>query len=122
MEIIKWYKYVVFKNYANFSGRASRAEYWWVFLANILISLLLSYVDEIIGIPIISSLFSLLLLIPGLAVAVRRMHDIGKSGWALLVGLIPIVGIIILIVWLATEGEHGENEYGPVPPSTPPSV
>jgi uncharacterized membrane protein YhaH (DUF805 family) len=100
----------VLKNYANFDGRARRSEYWWFFLVNILLQSLLYLVS-----PILANIVGLALFIPGLAVAVRRMHDIGKSGWYLLVAFIPLAGIIWLIVLLVTDGQSGTNEYGPDP-------
>ncbi len=115
MEMIKWYKYVVLQNYANFNGRASRSEFWWFVLANFLISIILSFVDQILGVQFFSTLYSLAVLIPGIAVSVRRLHDIGKSGWNLLLGLIPIIGAIILIIWYVKESDPEENQYGPVP-------
>lgn len=89
-------------------------------LFNIIISFGLGIVDSILGTTVqgygmISLLYSLLVFIPYLAVSVRRLHDIGKSGWMLLVGLIPIIGAIWLIVLFATDGEPGKNQYGPNP-------
>lgn len=80
---------------------------------NFLISILLG----ILGLDLISSLFSLAIIIPSIAVGVRRMHDIGKSGWFLLLGLIPLIGWIILIYFYAKEGDAGPNQYGPNPKS-----
>ena len=99
-----------FNKYAEFVGRARRSEYWWFFLFVILVDLVVSRLS-----PTLSILATLALFVPNLAVGVRRMHDTGKSGWFLLVGLIPIVGWIIVIVWLATEGDPNPNEYGPSP-------
>ena len=119
MEMIKWYKYVVLQNYANFNGRASRSEFWWFVLANFIISIILGYVDRSIGTQFISTLYGLAVLIPGIAVSVRRLHDIGKSGWNLLWGLIPIIGAIILIIWYVKESYPEENQYGQVPSTIP---
>jgi len=113
--MIEWYKKVVLENYANFNGRARRSEYWYFFLANFIASLVLGLVDSVIGIQILSGIYSLAVLIPSIAVAVRRLHDINKSGWFLLVVLIPIVGAIWLIIMLCTEGDKGQNQYGPDP-------
>lgn len=99
-----------FNKYAEFVGRARRSEYWWFALFGLLVSLVLSPLSTTL-----SALASLALFVPSLAVGVRRMHDTGKSGWYLLVGLIPFVGWIIVIVWLATEGDPVPNEYGPSP-------
>lgn len=115
--MIDWYLKVVRDNYANFSGRARRSEYWWYSLCNFLIGIVLQVADYFIGfeIGILGSLYGLAVLIPGLAVFVRRMHDVGKSGWFILLILLPVIGWIWLIVLLFTEGDQGPNEYGPDP-------
>ena len=92
----------VFKHYADFSGRARRSEYWWFALLSFCINL----------IPYIGFIWALVVIIPSLAVAIRRLHDIGKSGWYILFGLIPLVGIILLIVWFCQDSVEGNNEYG----------
>ena len=111
-----------FENYANFNGRARRSEYWYFYLFNMLISLGLYLLSSLAGegfissaLGTISSLYGLAVLIPGLAVCWRRLHDIGKSGANWFFIFIPIVGAILLIVWFATEGNHGDNAYGPDP-------
>lgn len=103
----------VLKNYAVFEGRARRSEYWYFTLANIIVSVILTFVDSSMGLITfgVSTVYSLAVLLPSLAVAVRRMHDIGKSGWFI---LIPIYNIILA----ATEGDKGPNEYG-VDPKDP---
>jgi uncharacterized membrane protein YhaH (DUF805 family) len=98
----------VLQNYATFSGRARRSEYWYFFLFNVTISLVLGFVGRVVEAPIISSIYSLAVLIPGIAVGVRRMHDVGKSGWFL---LIPIYNFILAV----TDGDTGNNEYGDDP-------
>jgi uncharacterized membrane protein YhaH (DUF805 family) len=113
-------KAVLQSNYANFNGRASRSEFWWYVLFVIIASVVLALVDNlifvrIVGSPILGPLFSLATIIPGLAVSVRRLHDKDKSGWFVLLALIPVVGAIILIVWYATEGTQGPNRFGPPP-------
>ena len=105
----------VFSQYVGFSGRARRSEYWYFFLFNMLVSIVLGIVGNIIGTTILSTIASLALLLPGLSVAIRRLHDIGKSGWWLLIGLIPLVGAILLIVWYASDSKPGDNQYGPNP-------
>lgn len=106
------------QNWNDFGGRARRSEYWYFTLGNIIISFLITFgigaVSESLA-GIVSVLFSLLLIVPGIAVSIRRLHDTGKSGWFLLIGLIPFVGGIILIVFFATEGTPGSNQYGPNP-------
>ena len=110
------------KKYADFSGRARRKEFWMFFLFYFIFAVVLSIIDGLIGwgfaggtIGILYMLFSLGILLPYLAVTVRRLHDIGKSGWWYFIGLIPIIGGIWLIVLLATDGMPGENQYGPNP-------
>ncbi|MBU2871789.1 DUF805 domain-containing protein [Colwellia sp. E2M01] len=96
-----------FKKYADFSGRARREEYWMFMLVYFVISLVLG----LIGIELISLLFSLVLLIPSISIATRRLHDTGRSGWWQLIVLIPLIGLIVLIVFLVQAG-HDENAYG----------
>lgn len=106
----------VLSQYANFNGRARRSEYWYYILAYTVISVILTALAQYsIIFSIISGLFGLGLICPTLAVIVRRLHDIGKSGWYYLFALIPLVGSIILIIWLATDSEPGDNVYGPNP-------
>lgn len=120
MVMVEAFKRVVAERYAQFDGRAGRAEYWWFFLANLLIGVVLQILAAAVDVFfILSFVYSLALLIPGLAVAVRRLHDTGKSGWMVLIALVPLVGIIILIVFLATEGDAGANEYGEPDPGLP---
>ena len=126
--MIEWYKTAMFQNYANFSGRARRSEYWYFRLFTSLLlfafgflAIMLSAVLGTVGLIIAGALFFLYAIasiIPSLAVTVRRMHDIGKSGWTILVSLIPLAGPIWMLVLLITEGEYGENYYGPDPKST----
>ena len=154
--MIEYYKKVVFENYANFNGRARRSEYWYYALMSIIISIILSLLDEVLGLKygtksssgVLSSIYGLLVFIPGLAVSVRRLHDIGKSGWLIFViyavaivsvififisafasgfsessfgigMIIPILLILGAAIWLlvlfCTEGDEGENKYGPDP-------
>lgn len=114
---MEWYL-TVLKKYADFSGRARRREYWMFVLVNLIVSFVLGFVGGLVrGGTALSIIYSLAVLVPSIAVSVRRMHDIGKSGWWLLIGLIPLIGAIILIVWACTDGEPGDNEYGPNPKS-----
>lgn len=91
----------------NFKGRSSRSEYWWGFLFNSLLSCVLP------AIPLVGGLLSLAMMVPGVALAVRRMHDIGKSGWYLLMGLIPLAGPIIVLVYCCTASQTEANQWGP---------
>lgn len=99
-----------FNKYADFSGRAKRPEFWWfmlfLFLANLVIGML--------G-DVISVLFSLATLLPSLAAGTRRLHDTNRSGWWQLLWIVPFIGWIVVIVFLAQRGEDGENRFGAVP-------
>ncbi|NRD21568.1 DUF805 domain-containing protein [Winogradskyella eckloniae] len=126
---MEWYLKVVRDNYANFTGRARRQEYWMFVLFNILFAFAtvlvagaLVAMTEIGAFAGIYFIYILGVIIPSLAVAVRRLHDIGKSGWFYLVGLIPLIGGIWLIVLFATEGDKGPNAYGPDPKETDSNV
>jgi uncharacterized membrane protein YhaH (DUF805 family) len=113
---MEWYLKVVKDNYANFTGRARRKEYWMFALINIIFAIVLAIIDFVIGtFPVIYMVYLLAILLPGLAVFVRRMHDIGKSGWWFFIALIPLIGTIWLLVLLCTDGNPGENSYGPSP-------
>ena len=105
----------VLSHYADFSGRARRSEYWWFALFNLLVNLAAQLVDNSFNTtPLFELLVTLGLFVPALAVGVRRLHDIGRSGWWLLIGLIPLVGFIILIVWFVGDSKP-DNQYGPSP-------
>jgi uncharacterized membrane protein YhaH (DUF805 family) len=105
----------VLTQYATFTGRARRSEYWWFALANVALSLVAAIIDAAIGFPLFQLVVALGLFVPSLAVGVRRLHDTGRSGWWLLIGLIPLVGAIVLLVFLVTDGERGPNRWGPSP-------
>lgn len=118
---MEWYLKVL-KNYVGFSGRARRKEYWMFVLFNIIFAVVAMILDNVLGLASkeygygpIYGLYALAVFLPGLAVSVRRLHDIGKSGWWLLIALIPIVGAIMLIIWDVREGERGDNRFGPDP-------
>jgi uncharacterized membrane protein YhaH (DUF805 family) len=101
-------------NYATFTGRAGRAEFWWFFLFNLLASMAASVVWNRLG-----NLVSLALLLPSLAVGARRLHDIGKSGWFQLLWFLPVIGWLILVYWAAQKSDAGPNEYGAGPGTEP---
>jgi uncharacterized membrane protein YhaH (DUF805 family) len=110
------------RQYAVFSGRSRRREYWYFALFYLVIYLLLLAADGVVGsfdpatgIGLLSGVFSLALLLPSLAVSVRRLHDTGRRGWWILLGLIPVAGVIVLIVFFAQDGEAGANRFGPSP-------
>jgi uncharacterized membrane protein YhaH (DUF805 family) len=113
---MEWYLKVVKENYANFNGRARRKEFWMFVLFNIIFSIVTWTVDAILGTYIVfSTIYGLAILIPSLAVTVRRLHDIGKSGLWIFIEFIPFIGWIWLLILLAQEGIPGPNEYGPNP-------
>jgi uncharacterized membrane protein YhaH (DUF805 family) len=118
---MNWYLEVL-KKYAVFSGRARRKEYWYFVLFNILISIGLTIVDmvigtynDVMGVGVLYGLYSLAVLIPGIAVSVRRLHDTNRSGWWLLIGLVPLIGVIVLLVFVVSDSTPGGNQYGPNP-------
>ncbi len=111
---LSWY-FTVLKKYATFTGRATRAEFWYFILFNTIVSFILAILDGIFGTNgVFYGIYVLAVLIPTLAVEVRRLHDIGKSGWWLLISIVPIIGFIVLIVWFATDSKE-YNKYGPNP-------
>ena len=104
--------------YADFSGRARRSEYWYWSLATGIVNLVLSAITGMIPeLSFLSGLFSLAILLPGLAVCWRRLHDIGKSGAWYFIVLVPIVGWILLLVWFCQDSDAGDNMYGSNPKS-----
>lgn len=126
MGAFDYFKVCVTKKYANFEGRARRSEYWYFYLfymiffipiyALTLSSLFLEGGTSLsIPVSILLLVFICALLVPSLAVSVRRLHDVGKSGWMFLLGIIPIVGPIILLVWFCTDSQPGSNKWGPNP-------
>ena len=104
-----------FKQYAVFTGRTTRPEYWYFFLFNVIISVILNLIDKH---GFLSMICMMAVMLPAIGIGIRRLHDIGKSGWWLLISFIPIIGTIILLVFLATEGQTGKNQYGEDPRKT----
>jgi uncharacterized membrane protein YhaH (DUF805 family) len=105
-----------FTKYVEFKGRASRPEYWWFFLSYFIVYFLALGIGYALRAgATLGLLVGLGYFLPLLAAAVRRLHDTGRSGWWYLIGLIPIVGVILLIVYLASEGNPADNQYGPPP-------
>lgn len=116
---MQWYLDVL-RKYAVFSGRAGRPEFWYFVLFNAIIEV----VGEIIGarvgiVALLLALYGLAVLLPSIGVAIRRLHDVNRSGWWLLIGLVPIIGGIILIIWYASSGTPGPNRYGDTAPTSP---
>lgn len=107
------------KQYADFSGRACKKEFWMYVLFYMIIAIVLHVIDSMLGwvtpesdMGVLGGLYSLCMFIPGLAVSVRRLHDIGKSGWNFLFILIPLVGAVVLLIWFCKEGERRGNSWG----------
>jgi uncharacterized membrane protein YhaH (DUF805 family) len=117
---MNWYL-TVLKKYAVFSGRAQRAEYWYFVLFNLIFSFVLGAVDGVLGtttatgVQILRLIYTLAVMIPSVAVGVRRLHDIGRSGWWLLLVLVPVIGLIALTVFFVFDSQPEANEYGPNP-------
>ena len=114
---MNWYLEVL-KKYTVVSGRARRKEYWMFVLFNIIIAIAIGFVEGLVGSPgIIGMIYCLAVLVPSVAVSVRRLHDTGRSGWWVLVAFVPLIGAIVLIVFMVLDGQEDENEYGPNPKS-----
>lgn len=118
---MNWY-FKVLRKYAVFRGRARRSEYWFFFLFNLLFTLILTAIDVSLGffsaemgIGVLSGLYALFVLVPSLAVTVRRLHDTGRSGWWLLLLLVPVLGTLVLLFFMLLDSEAGTNEFGPHP-------
>lgn len=110
-----WYLKVL-KNYVGFSGRARRKEYWMFVLFNLIVSAGLVILEFILDIKsVLTVIYSLAILLPSLAVTFRRLHDTGRSGWWILIGLIPFIGGIVLLVFDCLDSESNDNQYGPNP-------
>jgi uncharacterized membrane protein YhaH (DUF805 family) len=114
---VNWYL-AVLKNYAGFSGRARRVEYWQFLIVSSLVSAALGAVGAALKTPLPYLLYGVAVLIPGLAVAVRRLHDTGRSGRWLLIALVPVLGVIVLLVLFCLDGDGGINKYGANPKSS----
>jgi uncharacterized membrane protein YhaH (DUF805 family) len=129
-----------YRKYVGFSGRAARSEYWWWFLYIILSSVLIGFIEGALGLGTgtvetgdggvsasfaggpLSLIWSLAHLLPGIAVSIRRLHDLDRSGWWLLIAFVPLVGFIVLIVFYCTKGTSGANRFGPDPLGPPANV
>ncbi len=111
------------RNYAVFSGRAQRMEYWMFGLFYIIFAIVIGIIESIFGIGeagsgLLSGLFVLAMLIPSLAVTFRRLHDTDRSGWWLLIGFVPLIGSIVILVFMIQDSQPGENQYGTNPKAT----
>jgi len=121
--LMNWYLEAL-RKFTDFNGRASRQEYWYFVLFNILISLGLGLVDRVTGsfdpmsgVGLLGGLYGLAILLPGLAVSIRRLHDTDRSGWWVLLPLIPIIGGLIFLYFLVLDSSQGRNAYGESPKS-----
>lgn len=118
----------VLKKYTEFAGRAPRREYWMFVLVYLLVLIVLSVLDHIAGLTfgrertgVLTSIFVLGTLLPALAVGVRRLHDIGRSGWWLLINLVPLIGPVVMLVFTVLDSQPGANAYGPNPKGAEPA-
>jgi len=119
--MLKWY-YVVLKNYAVFSGRATRGEFWYFTLLNMIFTILLGILDVVTGsyltgsgIWFLSGGYALALFLPSIAVSIRRLHDTDRSGWWVGILMVPVIGIIVFYIFMVQNSKPGENRYGPNP-------
>ena len=117
---MNWYIEVL-KKYAVFGGRARRKEYWIFSLIHIIVCFVLTFIESQLGLlkdegpGVIGGLYILATLIPNIAVSIRRVHDVGKSGWWLLILFVPFIGGILLLYYLVKDSDPGQNQYGPNP-------
>lgn len=116
---MNWYLKVVRDNYFNFNGRARRQEYWMFVLVYFGILVVASVIDAALGTAFIANVLALLHFIPSIAVGARRLHDIDKSGWWQLIGLIPVIGWALALFWACKDGETGPNRFGEDPKENP---
>ena len=120
---MNWYL-DAWKNYFTFTGRSRRKAYWVFFVFNVLATILANLIDNILGLTgqgvygPVSTLYALAVFLPGLALAIRRLHDTGRSGWWMLLGFIPLIGWIVLLIFFVTDSQPGSNRYGPNPKDT----
>lgn len=116
---MNWYMEVM-RKYAEFSGRATRQEYWMFVLINFLIAFAIGFVEGLAGSTgVLSLLYALAVFIPSLAVLVRRLHDSGKSGWWVLIAFVPLLGAVVLLIFAVLPSDSAENEFGPHPALSP---
>jgi uncharacterized membrane protein YhaH (DUF805 family) len=104
-----------FSNYVNFRGRACRSEYWYWILFLIIVGIVAGIIDSVLRTELVTGLFNLVTIIPYFAIAIRRLHDLDRTGWWILLGFIPLIGGIILLIWFIDKGTDGPNRFGPDP-------
>lgn len=105
----------VVKQYANFNGRARRQEFWMYYLFYIIFYIGVAIIDNVLGLGFLTLIYMLALFVPTISVAARRLHDTGRTGWWQLIGIIPLIGVIVLIIFWVQDSHAGENQYGPNP-------
>ena len=110
----------VLKNSLGFSGRSSRGEYWWFFAMNMALGLGMRLFDLVIGMPVLGIVFMLVVLLPNVAVSIRRLHDSNRSGWWMLIGLVPVAGAFALLALMVLPGTNAKNRFGQIPVSPQP--
>ncbi|MBD8898076.1 DUF805 domain-containing protein [Rhodanobacter sp. DHG33] len=115
MNFFDWYLNCIKGHYADFEGRARREEFWMFSLVDLIVTVVAEAIGQAVHVPMLSGVYCLVTLLPCIAVGVRRLHDTGRSGWWMLIQLIPLIGGIWLIVLFATAGDSGGNRYGPDP-------
>ena len=104
-----------FNKYVDFSGRSSRSETWWWVLFSLIANVVAVVLDGTVGSGLVGAIVTLGLFLPSLAVQVRRLHDLDRSGWWILISFVPIVGLILLVFWFCKKGTEGENRFGADP-------
>ena len=119
-EFTKWFLMCVRNKYADFKGRARRKEYWMFVLVYFILLCIVALIENFLGLDsLLTGIAGLALLVPSLAVGVRRLHDVGKSGWWLLAGLVPILGVLYLLYLAVQDSQPGANMWGPNPKAIP---
>jgi uncharacterized membrane protein YhaH (DUF805 family) len=120
---MNWYLEAL-RKFATFSGRARRSEYWYFTLFNLIIEIVLAVIDmatglysQGTGVGVLSGIFGIAMILPSIAVGIRRLHDTNRSGWWLLIGVIPLLGAIVLLIFMVLDSDAGENRFGPNPKS-----
>jgi uncharacterized membrane protein YhaH (DUF805 family) len=121
---MNWYL-DAWKNYVTFTGRSRRTAYWMFVLFNVIAIILANVIDNVLGLAgdggygPLSMIYGLAVFLPGLALAIRRLHDTGRSGWWMLISFLPLIGLIVLIVFFVQDSQPGSNQYGPNPKESP---
>ena len=121
---MNWYL-DAWKNYVTFTGRSRRTAYWMFVLFNFVAVILANVIDNVLGLAgeggygPVSLIYGLAVFLPGLALAIRRLHDTGRTGWWILIGFLPLIGFIVLIIFFVQDSQPGSNQYGPNPKESP---